>query len=535
MVLYGPQWTNTYWEEPGEGMVHPSTITGEDPGSADTPLQGMLFSPYVGSELPEDPTPGHAERRRKLIEDKVTTKVTDRDTAIAVGAMNVEKGMLPSSTRATKGTMRNPDPRFTEAVHDTMFNLEIPTHQLAKGKPFIAIEGAPSRAAGAAALLPKDTMKAEVPRMAEALLKILAKDPGNREAKKYLKRWDTTEAELAEWSYAALHGKTTAGDTHDPMPEDINIIQLGTEVTQKARSVDEQKGWDLSRVSLTPDERAAREAKLEAIPEKIGLRKGAALLGHELGHHLDPGQGDREGRQDIKVGGRNPISEGIADAGADTSVRLKGVHAESSQLEPSNPQRRDVIQGIAENDPIDELRGESTGFGYGTAALSDDKFTRHSLWGTKTQEAAYAAARIAQSRSPDPDVLQQMSPENWQAGDEAGFGGFVGDLHRADPAVRRGLHALGYENIVKKNLSDPAYRRDQMQLPGMETPVGVPPSSAVRLGSQQWKMTGFPSEEDVEEFGGEAQSPPKPISTTKQKRPKSGLQTDDDGRMFFRL
>ena len=523
MVLYGPQWANTYWEGDLEGEI------GETPNLPNSGIQGMLFSPYVASELPEDPTPGHAERRKKLIEGMVTTKVTDPDTAVAVGAMNVEAGMLTPRSRATKGTMRNPDPRFTEAVHSEMFNLEIPTHQLAKTKPFIAIEGAPARAAGAAALLPSDVMKSEVPRMDEMLENILSKDPGNKEAKKYIKRWDTTAAERAHFSYAAEHGTDLVGNPHDPMPEDINIIQLGTEVTQRARSVDEQKAGALLTGEVEPPE------GFKEIPEQIGLRKGAALLGHELGHHLDPGQGDREGRQDIKTSGRNPISEGIADAGADAMVRLKGVRAESYRLEPSEPIRRDTIQGKGDDDPLDELRGEGSGFGYGTAILSDDKFSRSSYWGTKTQEAAYAAARIAQSRSPDPDVLRQMSPENWQAADEEGYGGFVGDVHRADPAVRRGLHALGFGNIVKKNLSDPVYRRDQMQLPGMETPVGIPPASSARLGSQQWLETGFPSEKDAEEFGGKAEKPPKPISTTKQKKPKSGLQTDSDGRMFFRL
>ena len=156
--------------------------------------------------------------------------------------------------------------------------------------------------------------------------------------------------------------------------------------------------------------------------------------------------------------------------------------------------------------------------GYGTAHVEKDASgdeTRRSMWTRKTQEAAYAAARIVQSSTDDPDIIRRISPDNWEASETEGLSKFVADAHRADPGVRRGLHALGYGDLANKAVGGQEGRvEDQPTLPGMAAPTDS------RLVSTQWTQTGFPSEEDAEKFGGSAEEPPTPINTTAKKKKK---------------
>jgi hypothetical protein len=183
----------------------------------------------------------------------------------------------------------------------------------------------------------------------------------------------------------------------------------------------------------------------------------------------------------------------------DLTSNFAGVHESAASLDPANPSRVRQIQ---------------TG-GYGTARVqqnAEGDETRRSRWNTKTQEAAYAASRILQSSTDDPNIIRQVSPDNWKASDTEGLSKFVADAHRADPGVRRGLHALGLGNMVSDSAQTDA--PEQLTLPGIPAPTDS------RMASIQWNKTGFPSEEDAEKFGGSAEEPPTPISTTAKKKNK---------------
>lgn len=647
MVLRGDQFVNTFWEEGGETRT--SSIDPESGRPTEAPegttLQGTLFSPYVGTGLPQDPTPGAAEHRRRVIADRFPTEPISPVHKIIGGAIQ-QQGTTKGS-RASGTDWRDPDPRFSELVTSHLSGTEMPTHIASQVPRTTALEGAPLNAAGSYGRVPPEGITAIVGELSDT----------SRESQAFRHQMGATDEDVE-----ALLEHTEGTDP-------TGFLTLGTEVTKPAKTAKQQrqeaesrgegpasgetvwnKNWLKDKPQVLDDEPtyaydtweklhehgvfrnpdtgqeiSGYEAIVEATgydiggdstnynyqlsdlynlgytesnihwknkgatgvasapivgkvevpgdgyvededtgrwrhpdtgipfqesvkfhtrtsgdpnwgdfedkPEELGL-ESADVIDHEIGHALDRGQ--RESTRKTTVT-RNPISEGLADAREDLHSRFKGIHESAAVLDPAHPRRVSQLQ-----------HG-----GYGTAHIGEDSRgneTRSSLWGTKTEEAAYAAARIIQSSTDDPDILRQVSPDNWEASDTEGLSKFVADAHSANPGVRRGLHALGYgrlanqavnaqEEVVQaSNLLPSAaelpYQGDsgeQLPLPDMPAPTDH------RMTSAQWAQTGFPSEEDAEKFGGSAEEPPTPVNTKPKPKPKKDPNKEMKLGQFLRF
>jgi len=623
MVLRGDQFINTFWEEDGgtrTSSIDPDTgKPGESPEG--TTLQGTLFNPYTATGLPQDPTPGAAEHRRRVIADRFPTEpTTPYQRAAQIVGGSIQAGQTTKKSRASGTDWRNPDPRFSELVTSTLSDMEIPTHDIANSPRTFVMEGAQSGSAGAFSLVTPEDLSKQVGRLRRESNTRLSED----------ELTDLGEYENEEWS---RHRLVQAPER----PSNLGLMFLETEVTEKAKTAQRQrrdaemrgegpssgetvwnKNWLSDKPQVMEDEpfyaygawNALHEhgvfrnpdtghevSGYEAIEEATGITysgdsnnynyqlsdlhnrgysesnihwkdKGATgvasppivgevevpdggdyehdaatdrwlnvdtgipfkesvkfhtrtsgdpnwgdfsdkpeelgishpdVIAHELRHAMDPAPKRKNSTTGQKVLSRNPISEGLADAGIDLTSNFEGVHESAASLDPANPSRVRQIQ---------------TG-GYGTARVhqnAEGDETRHSKWGTKTQEAAYTAARILQSSTDDPNIIRQASPDNWEASETKELSRFVADAHSADPGVRRGLHALGLGNMVSNLAQTDA--PEQLTLPGMTAPTDP------RMASAQWTQTGFPSEEDAKKFGGSAEDPPTPINTTAKKKKK---------------
>lgn len=626
MTLRGDQFVNTYWHEGDE--VRTSAVdpyTGKPNKAPDeATLQGTLFDPYTATGLPQDPTPGAMEHRRRVIADRFSTEPVDTVSGIVGGAH--QHMTTTQKSRASKTDWRNPDPRFTELVTSAASDMEMPTHDIAKLPRIHVLEGSPAHSLGSYsyrdpvtlarevdAIVRSDKAKvaAEVTPDEEALLREYLKDSrsssgGPTEGADYMflptevtrkaktvaqqrteaeergegpegagqtvwsRDWlsDIPEYVSAEpyysyntfkslWEHGVFRnpdtgdkvqgydaiekatGREYGGDSNNYVYQLYELHRLGyTESNihwkrrKDARGVggpdiesttdagddyeydfsrdrwyprDDAYGGNTSSIPGTIKFHTRTEGDpewgdFEFQPEKLGLASDT-VIPHEVGHVMDTG--NRKSTSRVKGSNRNPITEGLADGFRDRVRDARGVHESAGRLDPAHPSRVSGIQNT----------------GYGTAKIQEDDSgyeVRESKWENKTQEAAYAVARILQSGSDSTDILRRVSPNNWEASDTEGLAKFVADAHFADPGVRRGLHALGYGKLANKYVRGRATPAgpEQLSLPGVEPPTDS------RLGSKQWIETGFPSDADVEVFGGEAENPPTPVDTTpKKKRP----------------
>ena len=176
----------------------------------------------------------------------------------------------------------------------------------------------------------------------------------------------------------------------------------------------------------------------------------ASTAFHERAHAIDPSIGLRTvNRGDTRGSHRDPVNEGIADAGSDRTIYYANVHEDA--LSPSlNPNRAKDIQ--------DQRQAR----GYGT---------EHAAWKRDQDRAIYAATRIHSAMADEPNipdrvdlVIEQYGPRGFGAVTDA-EGSFtdtnihserntdiandtlLGKLYHENVHVRDGLDQLGFGRV----------------------------------------------------------------------------------------
>lgn len=390
----GRQFRNTFWND-DEGNVKAAEesrgLPGEPAGSrpeiydlkpgdkTEHHLQGMMFSPYVGTGLRQDPMI-NSEKRRQTIKDSLGLFDTD-DYRRRVASM------IPGQAkrvydRESKRTTLQPSMGRKKAeegiglITDALDRTDMPTHLIEKTVAGTVLDPRAGRAyaedySGRVRLTTNFKTKWETTG-GETVTRPVVK-PGapiiNKSFHNAMSRIDWGSEEGAHADMAGSGAHFVHAQTGEPLHLDSELrdSQHDFRDPEVRANVWPGAGKDTDKV-LTHTfkvyngmgDRGERErtfhTRHEAVhtgetetvttPSKTTVTKtpttSSTTLVHELGHVRDPNTADPFSHRLALRHKADPVEEGIADAHADRFVRHAGQYEET--LHPSAPGRMQEIQ-----------------------------------------------------------------------------------------------------------------------------------------------------------------------------------------------
>lgn len=428
-MTLGKQFENTYWYEEGkdqpsaslripktEGVpnVHLRPVIKEDLGTGGlaaldsfreergitAPLQGMLFSPYVGTGLKKDPTVSPESRREAM--DKAAG--FNRPVAEYIGRVKAKFGKNIKE-RAAQG--------HQEYVREAFDKTDFPVSEMRKTSSEVLVNPQSGRSwaeeYGKVIKLNWDPGRVKKTRVDE-------KVPTAGKPIPNLKFWDyydkkLNEPELADdsllstvdhWvnpqtghSYGNLHKEDHPdfeGADHYDMINKLrkggyvpNLFPGKTPATTKhvgktvkiehdwssSNSYDSRWNYRTMHTRHEPGESTETRTRYES--ERIPPSVRPATLIHELGHQRDLVLGDKHSYRHTFMRTPDPVEEGIADAHADRYYRHAGLFD-------------DVLESPEEMDDTFKYSGYKPSF--------------HG-WKDKLGQAVYIATRLHAQKEPD--------------------------------------------------------------------------------------------------------------------------------------
>lgn len=502
----GKQFRNTYWHDE-DGKVRAAqenrSLPGEPAGTRpiihelpdnekpEKNLQGMLFDPYTGTGLRQDPTVD-PEHRRQAIKD-------------SLGLNDVEKyrqrlgSMIPSQTiknyerdedgnRRTSITSKRGSKAAKEdmeLITDTLDNTDMPTHLIKRTSAPAVLDPRAGRAfaedySGRIRLTTDTTTRlVRTPGQKVTRPKVERGEP--LENKRFHEQvnnidWGSEEgahssmvgggdfnenADVHFWNRdtgekVELDGDNYSQDFRGAGPRLHANVWPGTGkdtakyVTQQFKVYNGMSwngGGDRHRTFHTRHA-LVNTGETETIQTPDTVKKvtskstSAPTIVHELGHVRDPHTADPFSARIALNHRADPIEEGLADGHADRFARHAGMYEET--LHPEADGR------------IDEIMGKSGGYGV----------DYHHWRGNAVGKALYVAARshaamgddnVAQMRSRG-DIGKQFgieSPSAWDRQDAAADRVksvntlLLGQMYHDHPHVRTALHLAGMEKVAK--------------------------------------------------------------------------------------
>lgn len=514
MPLAGRQFRNTFWNNEG-GMQEFVDRGGNAPNQGEGPdqnLQGMLFSPYHGTGLRQDPTIPQEERSARIRKGLGLNDVEAYRNRLAheVPGQAVKTVTYDNlGRRYTTVTPKVGERAATadmQLVHDAANRSDIPTQIFDQANAQVVVDPKPGRAwahlDGGSIKLNRETGTRRVAAPSDPVPEYTRGKPiPNKSFSSQVGKvdWDSHEGAHGDMASTATFFDHTGKeyDLHEDVykaEHDFRELPEGHSANVwpgKGKSTDKYiatpfevwngtkyHGGDKIRTFHTRHEAVPTGKMLPGDPDRMVIEKfhqvDRGTLVHELGHSLDSvsgGRFDNARRRNIRT---DPMSEAIGDGFADRFSRAAGRYEET--LHPS-PERAAQIK--------------NRGSGYGADF--------HVWKGRSVDKALYAAVRQHVSMG---DHHFQDLPNRDHLAKDLGVSGLLdaaytkkaqndahvegnqmvlGHLYHQHEHVRQILDHLGMKKVGEQ-ARDKYVERAQQASPS--SPFHIP----VKKQGQQWEQ-----------------------------------------------